>query len=237
MASDEFETRRRFLALAGTIGGGMALGGLPSMAGAAGKRRAEEEGEVTPVEDLMREHGVLRRVLLIYEESVRRVEEGGEVPAEVIPDSADIVRRFVEDYHEKLEENEIFPRFEKAGKLVDLTKVLYSQHQAGRRLTDTIRQSSAPAELTGPQSREKLVRSIREFIRMYRPHAAREDTVLFPVFRSVVSGKEYRVLGDRFEAKEQELFGKAGFENMVARVAAIEKSLDIDDLSRFTPHE
>src|SRR5207302_4790012 len=42
------------------------------------------------------------------------------------------------DYHEKLEEDYLFPRFEKAHKLVDLTTVLRAQHQAGRRLTDRI---------------------------------------------------------------------------------------------------
>ena len=43
------------------------------------------------------------------------------------------MRKFVEDYHEKLEENFIFPEFEKKKKLVDLVKVLREQHQAGRK--------------------------------------------------------------------------------------------------------
>ena len=82
------------------------------------------------------------------------------------------------------------------------------------------------AELAGP---------MRQFIRMYRPHAAREDTVLFPAFRDVVTPKEFDELGDRFEDKEQELFGKDGFEKMVGQVAAIEESMGIYSLSSFTP--
>lgn len=38
-----------------------------------------------------------------------------------------LVRKFVEDYHEKLEEKFIFPEFEKTKKLVDLVKVLREQ--------------------------------------------------------------------------------------------------------------
>ena len=42
-------------------------------------------------------------------------------------------------------------------------------------------------------------RSLRAFGRMYRPHAAREDTVLFPAFRDVVGRAAYRELGEQFE--------------------------------------
>jgi hypothetical protein len=70
---------------------------------------------------------------------------------------------------------------------------------------------------------------------MYNPHEAREDTVLFPAFRKLVSSNEYNALGEDFEKKEHALFGDHGFEVMVDRVAAIEKTLGIFDLAQFTP--
>ena len=48
------------------------------------------------------------------------------------------MQQFIEGYHERNEEQQVFPRFRKAGQLVHLVNVLYQQHQAGRRLTDTI---------------------------------------------------------------------------------------------------
>ncbi len=60
----------------------------------------EQEEEVSTVEDLMREHGVLRRVLLIYGEAIRRIDRQADVPADVVGNAAGLVRRFVEDYHE-----------------------------------------------------------------------------------------------------------------------------------------
>jgi hypothetical protein len=71
------------------------------------------------------------RILLIYEEGLRRLRAKEEVIPEVFHSCATLVRKFVEDYHEKLEENFIFPEFEKKNKLVDLVKVLRTQHQAG----------------------------------------------------------------------------------------------------------
>ena len=39
-----------------------------------GEQEKEEEEEVSPPEDLMREHGILKRVLLVYEEAIRRID-------------------------------------------------------------------------------------------------------------------------------------------------------------------
>ncbi len=73
------------------------------------------------------------------------------------------------------------------------------------------------------------------FNAMYRPHEAREDTVLFPAFRKIVSRHEYDSLGEEFKNNEHNLFGEDGFETMVNKVSDIEKSLGIYDLAQFTP--
>lgn len=202
----------------------------------ARRGREEPAEEVAPAEDLMREHGVLNRVLLVYEECLRRLSaKGSDFPPRLFADAARIIRSFIEDYHEKLEEDHLFPRFEKAGRQVELVKTLREQHQAGRRLTDEMIHLATDAGLRNPADRERLRSDVTRFIRMYRPHEAREDTVLFPAFRGIVSAHEYASLGEDFEKKEHELFGKEGFEGIVEKVAGIEKELSIYDLAKFTP--
>jgi hemerythrin-like domain-containing protein len=227
---------RRLFLLAGTLGAGAVLAACASAVPASPKVGGQGEAEeVSPVEDLMREHGVLRRVLLLYEEVARRIERQEPFPLEALTSATGIVRRFIEDYHEKLEEDFVFPRFEKANKLVDLVTVLRQQHQAGRRVTDAIQGLATPAAVQGAGARPKLVAALHAFIRMYAPHSAREDTVLFPAFRPLVGAKEYDALGDAFEDKEHALFGPKGFEGVVAEVAQLEQALGIDDLAAFTP--
>jgi hemerythrin-like domain-containing protein len=200
------------------------------------KKPADNKAEeVSPAEDLMREHGVLDRVLLIYGEVLIRLHGEQTVPPEVLTSGADLVRRFIEDYHEKLEEEYLFPRFEKAGKLVELVQVLRQQHQAGRRLTETIKNRAPAAMRKNADDQKAVVEAMHSFIRLYRPHAAREDTVLFPAFRPLVSSQEYDALGEEFEDKEHALFGDDGFEKIVDEVARIEKTLGIYDLAQFTP--
>lgn len=232
-------TRRQFIQQAGTLAIGAAaitpLDVAFAKGGAMKRETNSKTEEISPVEDLMREHGVLDRILLIYDEILwRRLPSGADFPPEVLSKGADLVRRFIEDYHEKLEEDYLFPRFEKAGKLTELVQVLRTQHKAGRWLTDAIKQGANLQMINTPEGRQQLGNALRPFIRMYRPHAAREDTVLFPAFRSLVSAHEYAALGEEFEDKEHALFGADGFEKTVAEVAALERMLGIDDLAGFT---
>src|SRR5947209_19164251 len=227
------DDRRRFLAATAALGfGGLAT---PALADDKPKKKGEPDEEVGAAEDLMREHGVLNRILLIYEEGLRRLRAKEQVPPEVFHKPATLVRTFVEDYHERLEENFIFPEFEKQKKLVELVKVLREQHQAGRRVTDVILRNAAADQFRKEDARTQLMRSCTAFIRMYRPHEAREDTVLFPALHKIVPAKRLKELGEQFEKEEDRLFGEEGFEKTVEQVAAVEKQLSIYDLSEFTP--
>lgn len=138
MSQESRNNRRQFISGAVIGGSTLAVAGLPGIALAqarGAKQKGGPEEDVSPAEDLMREHGVLKRVLLIYRE----------------------------------------------------------------------------------------------------PHEAREDTVLFPAFRQIVSPHEYDALGEQFEKKEHQLFGEEGFEKNVEEVAALETMLGIHDLAQFTP--
>lgn len=225
-------TRRREFLVAGATLGTSGLVGLMPLVCAAEKDRPAED--VSAVEDLMREHGVLRRILLVYEEGLRRLREKRELPSAVLHRAAMLVRKFVEEYHEKLEEEFLFPEFEKRNELVPLVKVLRKQHEAGRRATDIMQRATDTASPTDEQA-GKFAVACESFIRMYRPHAAREDTVLFPSLRKLLSAARLDELGDKFEEEEDRRFGADGFGNTVNAVAALEMELGIYELDHFTP--
>jgi hemerythrin-like domain-containing protein len=183
----------------------------------------------------MREHGVLNRILLIYDSCRLHLEKNEQIPLEALNNSAKIIRTFIEEYHEKLEEDFLFPLFEKANQLTDLIQVLIIQHKAGRTLTEKIMQIAGKKSLTGADDSQNLIKWLSDFNSMYRPHEAREDTILFPTLRKIISKNEYYSLGEDFEDREHKLFGEDGFETMVEKVASIEKQLGIYELWQFTP--
>ena len=229
--------RRHLLGVSISTVGAIALSacGKPQPKAREAGAPAEDDVPVTPPEDLMREHGVLKRVLLIYREGIRRVEAGDELPVQALNAGAAIIRSFIEDYHEQLEEKHVFPKLEQAGKLADVTAVLRAQHARGRVLTDRVVAATSPTPALDQAKRDAVVQDMSAFIRMYEPHEAREDTVVFPALRQVVPANEFRDMADMFEDEEHRRFGQAGFEGVVTKVADIEKSLGIYDLNQFTP--
>ena len=179
----------------------------------------EDKGEdVAPGEDLMREHGVLERLMLIYDAAAHRLDSGDRSVRDAVHRAAVIARDFVESYHEIIEEQYVFPRCEH--RLPELVRVLRAQHDAGRGLTDRI--------LAAPDAA-----ALRGYVTMFRPHVAREDTLLFPAFHDI-AGKEYDALGDKFEDEETKRFGRNGFEHFVALLPPIEAAVGVDDLAKFT---
>lgn len=193
--------------------------------------------EVTVVEDLMREHGLLDRILIIYEKIVKDFYENNKTftNLDILNSSANIIKKFIEDYHEKLEENYIFPLFEESGKLIDLVSTLRNQHEVGRNLTKIILDLSSKNQTLNVDENQRLIECIKSFKNMYEAHKSREDTVLFPEIKTFFTKEEYEELGEKFEDEEAKMFGEDGFEKFLDKISNLEKRLGIENLAVFTP--
>ena len=108
----------------------------------------------------MREHGVLRRALLVYTAAANRLRANPAfVPPDALQKTAKLFRPFGEDYHEKkLEEPYIFPAVKKAGgPAASYPDILVVQHDRGREITDYILSVTQGAKL-GAANAEPLAR-------------------------------------------------------------------------------
>ena len=206
----------------------------------AGEGKGNEGDEdVSATEDLMREHGVLRRTLIVYAEAARalRTRPDSIAPA-ALADAAALFRSFGEDYHERiLEEEHVFPEVHQAGgpneKLVD---VLLIQHQRGREITDYITSVTRGGRI-GSGHAEPLSNVLEAMVRMYEAHATWEDTVIFPAWKKEQSKARLDELAEKFEEIEHQQFGKDGFEDALKRIARVEEMLGLSDLDRYTAPE
>jgi hemerythrin-like domain-containing protein len=242
------EKRRQLLAGISVAGAGVLLNACrntPTRSGGATNDENKNEGpapgeaepvEVTATEDLMREHGILRRALLVYgEAAVRLRQDAASVPPDALEKTANLFRVFGEEYHEKkLEETFIFPTVKKApGAAAGYVDVLLAQHARGREITDYLL-SISQAERIAANIVEPLAKTLESFVRMYEHHAAIEDTVVFPAWKAAVGSNELDAMGERFEEIEHEQFGEDGFEVALKRMEEIEQSLGLSNLDMFT---
>ena len=237
------KTRRELLAGISIAGAGALLVGCRrSNQGASTNPNEPTAGElgpsdVTANEDLMREHGVLRRALLVYREAATRLrQDPNSVPPDVLEKTAQLFRVFGEDYHEKkLEEAFILPLIKKfrnpAEAYVD---VLLVQHARGREITDYV-MSVTKGDRISSGTAGALVSALDSFARMYDYHSAIEDTIVFPAWKASLGEAELDELGAKFEEIEAEHFGDDdGFEAAVSRMQEIEASLGLSDPATFT---
>jgi len=231
--------RRLVVRNAALVGAAVALPGLPLLASAHQQKAdsPDKEPEVTATEDLMREHGVIRRALLVYAETVPKLRQNSStVDAAALRQVAQLFRTFGEDYHERmLEEQHIFPMIRKQGaELQRYADVLTEQHNRGREVTDYVLAVTSSGKISTAHA-EPLARVFETFVLMYQNHAAREDTIVFPAWKKNYSDKQLDEISDQFEDIEHKMFGKDGFEDAEKRISSIEEALGLSDLAQFTP--
>jgi len=242
------EKRRRLLASISLAGAGALLNACRNTqprSGGATNDENKNEGpapgeaepvEVTATEDLMREHGILRRALLVYQEAaVKLRQDAASVPPDTLEKAANLFRVFGEDYHEKqLEEVFIFPAVKKVpGAAAGYVDVLLAQHVRGREITDYLL-SISKADRIASNSVEPLAKTLESFVRMYEHHAAIEDTIVFPAWKAAIGSNELDAMGEKFEDIEHEQFGGDGYETALKRMEEIEQSLGLSNLDMFT---
>jgi hemerythrin-like domain-containing protein len=229
--ADSFDLRRRWL-----VGVALLVPAAPVLAGTPRQLPPQKKAAPPPppiTEILMRDQGVLERVLLIYEAGIRRLGQGEDLQPVVFAQAGDIMRDFVHDYHEKAKEQLVFPSFKKAGRMVGLVDLLQVQHQAGRRLTERVLENAGTSR--AQEGRTAMIEAMQASIALYRPHIARTTTDVLPTLRTLVTSGEFDELSTTMEKRELEAYGPDGFVKVAKRVQALEEKIGTHDLSQYTP--
>jgi len=200
-------------------------------------KNEERKGDSYPsaTEDLMAQHGVLLRILNVYADLAHRLQAGAaDIDTMALLEAAQLFRNFGEDYHERmLEEDHVFPELSEAGgPNAKLVEVLLSQHQRGREITDYLYQVGSRGSIAGEC--EPLAKALASMARMFRPHVALEDTVVFPAWKAGQPKARLEEVASTFQDIERERLGQDGFERAVARISKIEQALGLADIAAFT---
>ena len=226
MANVLYERRRWLIATTGALL--LATPALADQRRQATPKTKATEGGITATERLMRDSGVLLRILSIYEAGARRLGGGEDIEPAIFTQAAETMRDFVHDYHEKQEDEQVFPRFKKAGRMVELVDVMHGPACApGQKLTARILEL-APKSATKAE-RQSMIDAMQASIVLYRPHVARELTDVLPTLRTLVTPNEFDELSATLDKDETEKLGKEGFDKMAKKVEALEKRIGIND--------
>lgn len=227
MTDHEITSRRTFFIQAGSLvaATATALSPLPAAGFSIGL-------PLPPAEDLMQEHGVLERINLVYEAIANRFEHHQGDPDGCLKKSTAMIVKYFQGHHERIEELMIFPALTKANVQPQLVATLVSQHRAGHELTEAILKKIEDSKLS-VSAQDELSPLLKSFTRMFRPHIARENTVVFPLLREIMTPSEYQEFSNKVTTLESKML-PASLSDILAELVKIETALAITDLSTFT---
>jgi hemerythrin-like domain-containing protein len=188
---------------------------------------------ISPTEELTVEHGQLTRILLAMGTVLRA--EGSITKTNLGPinQACKMIRQSVVDHHMKIEEENVYPRFENT-ELADCASVLKTQHVEARKLLAHMESLSKAGTLKDRSEMEELKRTFNDFKDMITAHAAFEETVLFPVMEGTWSQKDLKNLREMQDEDEKKLMGDNAAEELYGMLTSLESSCGITGLRDYT---
>jgi hemerythrin-like domain-containing protein len=155
------------------------------------------------------EHRGVERMLAIVEAAGKRLEAGGDVPADLYLSAVDFFRGFTDGCHHAKEEEKLFPAMEKRGvpREGGPIGVMLAEHEQGRAYVRAIAEAAARYSKGDKSAASALIQNGRGYVELLRQHIAKEDRVLFPMADKVLSGAEQAQLFEAFETIERERTG------------------------------
>jgi hemerythrin-like domain-containing protein len=158
---------------------------------------------------LKNEHRGVERMLAIVEAASRRLESGGNVPADLYLSAVDFFRGFTDGCHHAKEEEKLFPTLEQHGipRNGGPIGVMLAEHEQGRAHVRAMAEAAGRYSKGDTSARTALVENGRGYVGLLRQHIAKEDGVLFPMADRVLSDTEQDRLFEEFEVIERERTG------------------------------
>ena len=174
------------------------------------------------VKDFMFEHSILDRILLIFEKIINS-------PSNKIVDSKYlkllvlIIKIFIENHHEKMEELYVFPTIT-SNNNKELVKILIEEHKISKILTDKIFKYCKNNDIYN-KNIELIKKLLEKFIHMYRYHESHENIEIYPEFEENITRSEYKKINNLVEENEKLILGKIKIKNIIKIIIKIEKIL------------
>lgn len=249
MKSDRILSRRDFVASTSKAGAGAILMAFPASGSGQGSQSSTSRPQTsqtpglgaqgqrgqghppTPAENLTAQHGAVGRLLLVYEDAAKQLQNGRQVDAKPLYNATQIIQTAVVQLHAPLEEQYIYPRLEQSSPHAETIKTLREQHVAIREINTLLMEMTKGGNLSDPK---QAAQAMNDFRRMVAAHVAREHSEIFPAFRQILPADQYMQLGQEFQQKEQTMIGSQGFAQILSQVAGIEASFGFKNLAQFT---
>ena len=164
---------------------------------------------------LRHEHEVFLRALELLERLGQGLDGGRPVDREALAWLIDFFRTFADRCHHSKEEQHLFPALERHGvpREGGPLGVMLHEHETGRGLLRVMAEGAD----------REVAEAIRAYGSLLRAHIYKENEILFPIAEQVLAEEEQRAIVQAFDALEQAVVGPGIHEQLLAKLAELEK--------------
>lgn len=142
------------------------------------------------LELLRDEHRAIERLLRILHAAVG---ERGDLPKrpELLVRAVEMLQNYAENFHQELEERELFPRLEREGvpRQGGPLEVLSAEHRLAKHYVDDMRSALARWSKGEESAWPELVETIQAYSMLLRAHIGKEEMVILPLAYHAFQGR------------------------------------------------
>ena len=181
---------------------------------------------MNPLENLREEHGAIMKVFAILQGVAREMETHNPKAVDHLKRILEFLTVFIDQCHHAKEEEFLFPAMQKARtEHSRLIEELLSEHEKGRSMTAALEAALNGFEGGDEQAAAPLIETIHGYVLVFRTHLRKENGILFPEGRRLLSEHDLQAMAGRFEKLEEERIGKGRHEAFHRMIEQLGKSV------------
>ncbi len=97
----------------------------------------------------------------------------------------------------------------------------FQQHKDSRIITSDLLKYAKDADL------DNLQKTLQLFIKLYRAHSAREDTIIFRKLRDFIEVDKFKEISKIMDEEEDKKFGEHAYDKILKKIIIVEQSIGL----------
>ena len=179
-----------------------------------------------PLEELREEHGAIMKVFALLQGVARELEEHNSKAVDHLTRILEFMTVFIDQCHHAKEEAFLFPAMQKAQtENTGLVTELISEHEKGRKMSATLEAALIGFKGEDEQVAVHLVETINGYVLLLRTHIRKENGILFPEARELLSEQDLQAMARDFKKLEAERIGGGRHEAFHRMIEQLGKSV------------
>ena len=178
-------------------------------------------------EALKKDHRLIEKMLDILQKTAKKLDQGGDAPAEALKNVSVFIKTFADNYHHGKEEELLFKAMEEKGfpREGGPIGVMLIEHDEGRGYSHALAESIEKYSAGDNSAKKAIAENARNYSDLLSQHIPKEDGILYMMADNILSESFQEELLKKFDVVEKEKLGDGGWQKYAGLVDQLAKDL------------